>query len=874
MKTSFGKKIFTMLLALISVFNFSSPAISLMAENLEGVISNVHVENRVPAGNVESNSIAFEWAVTNPKAGDTIEMTILPNQGIILADRNAINVENENGTVVGTCNVASQKVTCVFDAASEDFTEIRGVTRFGVTTDFPNASSATTVAINYLDGTLAETFDVTYYPVGTISGNLQKIGGYVSGREDKIAYTVRANVNREPINNVIIEDVIYNAGVTYDVELSGNTVISGVTIYERYMNADFSLELDGTGAAIYNRNVTNAFDIELVNGILTATKKDASTTVDYSYIMNYTVTLADPTNTEVREYTNTVRYAGEIATKTVRNKYYLHSESITKERGTLTVVKLEKGTATRLEGATFELTNVVTNVSYRAVSDVNGEAYFEGLTPGDYNLVELSAPNGYIADPTVYPITIVAGVHERIEIENEKATPVGSIIIYKVDANDTSITLAGAVFEVRDSANNLITTVTTNADGVTRIDGLTEGVYTLTETVAPTGYILNPTPIQVTVVGGEVVSQIITNTKTNVVSTDEGTLKIIKYDKLKLTKLAGAQFDIIDRNTGLVVGSVTTDSKGEATIVLPVGNYNVVETVAPNGFELDQTPISVTIRKNTVTTIKVANKKLVENNGKLKVIKTDPSCIKRLAGAVFNVVDRNTGSVVATATTDAKGEINLTLPVGQYQLVETAAPNGYELDSTPRNFNITRNFVTTIKFINKQIVANNGKLKVIKTDTGCIKRLAGAVFDVIDRNTGAVVATATTDAKGEINLTLPVGQYRLVETAAPNGYELDSTPRNFNITRNFITTIKFINKKIETGTGTLVIKKGCFDLLRNETFTIYDSAGNYVTKVTIKACILSGKIKLPVGTYRVVNDRTGKGGNVTIKKNFISYIIF
>ena len=82
------------------------------------------------------------------------------------------------------------------------------------------------------------------------------------------------------------------------------------------------------------------------------------------------------------------------------------------------------------------------------------------------------------------------------------------------------------------------------------------------------------------------------------------------------TALAGAEFNVIRVATGAVVGKLTTNAKGEASIDGLLNTaYQLVETKAPEGYELDATPIDVKAEDfgTTKTALKtVTNKKIVK----------------------------------------------------------------------------------------------------------------------------------------------------------------------------------------------------------------------------------------------------------------------
>ncbi|MCT3025467.1 LPXTG cell wall anchor domain-containing protein [Pediococcus pentosaceus] len=80
---------------------------------------------------------------------------------------------------------------------------------------------------------------------------------------------------------------------------------------------------------------------------------------------------------------------------------------------------------------------------------------------------------------------------------------------------------------------------------------------------------------------------------TSSVYTYNGKIKIIKTDADTGSKLAGAEFDVLDEN-GKVVDHLTTNKNGTITSkILPAGVYKVVETKAPDGYKLSKEKYTV-----------------------------------------------------------------------------------------------------------------------------------------------------------------------------------------------------------------------------------------------------------------------------------------
>jgi len=151
-----------------------------------------------------------------------------------------------------------------------------------------------------------------------------------------------------------------------------------------------------------------------------------------------------------------------------------------------------------------------------------------------------------------------------------------------------------------------------------------------------------------------------------------------------------------------------------------------------------------------------------------------------LKGTVFELLN-SAGSVVATATTNAKGVATFaSLQPGNYTVREKTASQGYKLASASQNVAVVAGVTSTATFTNARI---SGRVRIVKTDKVTEKPLPGAVFTVTRlsgpesdnaSDIGKVVATITTNAQGiaETGL-LPWGEYKIVETGVPEGY-LDS----------------------------------------------------------------------------------------------------
>ncbi|MCB5953524.1 lectin-like domain-containing protein [Enterococcus sp. CWB-B31] len=72
-------------------------------------------------------------------------------------------------------------------------------------------------------------------------------------------------------------------------------------------------------------------------------------------------------------------------------------------------------------------------------------------------------------------------------------------------------------------------------------------------------------------------------------------------------RLAGAEFELRDSENNIVQSGLVTDDNGVLRIELPSGDYQLIETKAPEGYELDPTPIEFTVEANTNVSINKEN---------------------------------------------------------------------------------------------------------------------------------------------------------------------------------------------------------------------------------------------------------------------------
>ena len=560
-----------------------------------------------------------------------------------------------------------------------------------------------------------------------------------------------------------------------------------------------------------------------------------------------------------------------------------------------------------------------------------------------YSLVEVQAPYGYVLDST--PVSF--------DVTEENSTQEGGITLIKVDkpnmAQKGTISvektgevffgvnvsgeedkdviyqpvykvkgLAGAVYEItadedvitpdgtlRYHKGDVVDTVTTDEDGTAKSKELYLGKYTVVETKAPTGMVINKEKhsVELTYAGQDVA---VTETATSFVNErqkvkislekileQDETFGIGKNDEIKNISFGLYAKEDVVSSSGTVIPAdglieiITLDENGAATANtdLPFGSYYVKEIATDEHYILSDTQYPFTFEyagQNTETVeIKVNDGKPIENKliyGSVSGKKIDENG-EALGGALIGIFKADETEftkehAIMTATSEKDGSFSFAkVPYGQWIVREIEAPEGFVLDDTSYEVNIGENEqVIEVKITDEYI---HGNIELTKVDADYPdNKLTGATFDVYKDVNGdgklddgdELIGNLEETATGIYEMKeLLYGKYLVRETKAPEGFVLVKGVYSVFIEKDETTYkvenkagVGFINEAMK---GNLKIKKTSSDgKVEGFTFRVTGVNGYDSTFTTDK----NGEISvdgLHIGEYTVseVSDNVSAG---------------
>jgi uncharacterized surface anchored protein len=433
-----------------------------------------------------------------------------------------------------------------------------------------------------------------------------------------------------------------------------------------------------------------------------------------------------------------------------------------RRKPTLELLKLDAQTGQPLSGAKFKVWKTEGGTVSEYVTGSDGKVTIENLDDVIYSVEEILAPAGYLLDPQHKDIKLEWGKVQSLVFTDHKKP---GLTITKVD-EQTGEPLADAHFRVESlDSNGYYYEGATGANGQIHLDNLPEGVYEITETAAPDGYIIANHPKQLQLLGDSIVNVQFTNRKKPV-------LVIVKLDEQTKTPLAGAKFKVQKTESG-TVSEYVTGADGSVTIPnLDEAIYSIDEIVAPQGYLLDPQHKDIKLEWGKTHTVVFTDQK----KPTLTIIKYDELTNQPLAGASFRLWRTEGETWSETQVTGADGKYTWTdLDAGIYSIQEIDEPYGYFKDPARKEILFNGDDNKTLEFFNRP----RPVLTILKRDAITGEPIKDVKFKV-QRLEGETIGEFLTDANGKIELSPSTGYllteeiYRVTEITPPNEYLLDT----------------------------------------------------------------------------------------------------
>lgn len=560
-----------------------------------------------------------------------------------------------------------------------------------------------------------------------------------------------------------------------------------------------------------------------------------------------------------------------------------------------------------------------------------------------YSLVEIQAPYGYVLDSTPVSFDVTEenatqeGTIKLVKVEKPNMAQKGTISVEKTgevffgvnvsgeEGKDVIYQpvykikgLTGATYEItadedvvtpdgtlRYHKGDVVDTTTTDEDGTAKSKELYLGKYTVTETKAPEGMVINKDghQVELTYAGQDVA---VTETATSfynerqkvkislekVLEQDE-TFGIGKNDELKNISFGlYAKEDIVSESgtvipaDGLIeIIGLIEDGTATAATDLPLGSYYIKEMATDEHYILNDEQYAFTFdyagQDTETVEIKVNEGKPIENKliyGSVSGKKVDENG-EVLAGAVIGIFKADETEFTAehafmTVKSGENGSFAFKkVPYGNWIVKEIEAPEGFVLDGTAYAVTIDQNEqVIEVEITNKYI---HGNIRLTKVDADYPdNKLTGATFEVYKDVNGDGKLDDKDELVGNLEETsvgiyemqeLLYGKYLVKETKALKGFVLDDGVYSVSITEDEKTYdvenkagVGFINQAMK---GNLKIKKTSSDgKVEGFTFRITGVNGYDSTFTTDK----NGEIfvdGLRIGEYTVseISDNVSAG---------------
>ena len=472
-------------------------------------------------------------------------------------------------------------------------------------------------------------------------------------------------------------------------------------------------------------------------------------------------------NCSVQEYTFTGAASGDVQKIIIGDL----DMPVTEEQYTLIVKKVDSTNPTKgLPGAKFHVEAVNGSYNKDIVTGPDGTYTLRDLDAGTYAVTETAPPPGGYEIDNAGPEYVVLpnGSSNTVTVTFADTPPAtGEGTIRKVDADDPSKGLAGAVIKITGVDNNFVGIYTTGAGGYLSDvpwDQMPVGSYTAEEVTPPEGYSLSPDV-------SKTKQAFVWDGKTDIALVFENDARV-KIRLLKLddsgNPLPGAAFNVL--KDGQIIASEETRADGSITITnVTEGMYAFVEVSAPAPFARLREPV-----------IAHVDQAVINGGGTVTVTAAD----KRLPNLTILKRDKQTGDVIPNTHFEVKGihfgfhqdvetgpdgkAVLTGIPVDSYEVTEQSVPDPWVVGDEPTQT------IWLGAGDDKELIYDNLKqplLTLRKIDADSQTPIPKTVLTVKALD-GTYQDDWTTGADGTVSLRVAPGTYQITEKSVPSPYYL------------------------------------------------------------------------------------------------------
>lgn len=390
-----------------------------------------------------------------------------------------------------------------------------------------------------------------------------------------------------------------------------------------------------------------------------------------------------------------------------------------------------------------------------------GQKLNEGLSVGKYYFLETNATDSYYLPTnvedrvTAFDVTAAEDT-TTIKKTVENAPMTAAVTLKKVDAENPAASIQGAQFtltRVKDGNGNEVTetakTLSSGSDGIIKAESLIKGHYILKETIAPEGYDLGTAPFE-------------------------------------------CEFDVTDAAQGKTLTIAKNAVNDDAFNLSITKNQNAV---IAEGVANTRKSATFTLEKidsqNSSTKLNGAKFELYKKTG--NNFETDKTAGAVLTAETGKTYDCSKTNPTGTKETDGQLVLN-NLPWGDYWIIETVPPAGYQLaaDNSARSFTVGATALD-IQWVSDAAIKNGqNSLTLKKTDING-SALSGATLEITDstnKKIGEATLNSSADSWMLTGALTAKETYNLNETKVPDGYE---TPAKKDDTKDYLAQFQMDN---------------------------------------------------------------------------------